>query len=126
MKKRVFILLLVITILLSLYNVTYATGLDGIMDGADSFLDVGKGSQNQGFSWEGITNASDLIYNTLLTIGIVVAVVVAAFLGIKFITSSVEEQAKVKESLIPFVVGCVVIFGAFGIWKLVTGLLETL
>ena len=54
------------------------------------------------------------------------AVVVAAYLGIKFITSSVEEQAKVKESLIPFVVGCVVIFGAFGIWKLVTNLLETL
>ncbi|MBO5413439.1 MAG: hypothetical protein J6A29_03970 [Clostridia bacterium] len=126
MKKIVFVLLLVITVLLSLYNITYAVGLDGIMDGADNFMDAGKNSGNTGLTWAGITNASDLIYNTLLSIGVVVAVVVAAYLGIKFITSSVEEQAKVKESLIPFVVGCVVIFGAFGIWKLVTNLLETL
>ena len=31
---------------------------------------------------------------------------------------SVEEQTKAKEALIPYVVGCFVIFGAFGIWKL--------
>ena len=126
MKKTGFVLLLVITILLSLYNVTYATGLDDIKEGADSFIDAGRGSQSQVFFGDGIKGALDLIYNILLTIGVIVVVIIAAFLGIKFITSSVEEQAKVKESLIPFFVGCVVIFGAFGIWKLVTGLLETL
>ena len=31
---------------------------------------------------------------------------------------SVEEQTKVKESLVPFVIGCIVVFGAFGFWKL--------
>lgn len=29
-----------------------------------------------------------------------------------------EGQAKVKEMLIPFVVGCVIVFGGFGFWKL--------
>ena len=29
-----------------------------------------------------------------------------------------EGQAKVKEMIIPFVVGCVIVFGAFGIWKI--------
>ena len=28
-------------------------------------------------------------------------------------------QTKVKESMIPFIIGCVVVFGAFGIWKAV-------
>ena len=34
-------------------------------------------------------------------------------------TGSASEKAQVKETLIPYVVGCVVVFGAFGIWKLV-------
>jgi hypothetical protein len=34
-------------------------------------------------------------------------------------TSSVEEKAQVKEALIPYVAGCVVAFGSFGIWRLV-------
>ena len=37
---------------------------------------------------------------------------------------SIEEKAQVKESLIPFVIGCVVVFGAFGIWKMVTELVS--
>lgn len=124
LKKTIFILSLVIIILLSMYNITYATTIDDIISGGDDFLKAGQTGTHTGFSWEGITGASDLIYNTLLTLGIVIAMIVAAVLGIKFITSSVEEQAKIKESLIPFVVGCVIIFGAFGIWKLITNVLE--
>ena len=37
---------------------------------------------------------------------------------------SMDEKAKVKESLIPFVIGCVIIFGAFGIWKLIATILQ--
>ena len=33
---------------------------------------------------------------------------------------SIEEKAQVKEALIPFIIGCIVVFGAFGIWKIVT------
>ena len=29
-----------------------------------------------------------------------------------------EGQAKVKEMLVPFVVGCIVVFGGFGLWKI--------
>ena len=39
---------------------------------------------------------------------------------------SVEEQAKIKETLIPYVIGCVIIFGAFGIWKLLVTLLSSI
>ena len=37
---------------------------------------------------------------------------------------SVEQKAKVKDSLVPYIVGCTVIFGAFGIWKLVVTILR--
>lgn len=39
-------------------------------------------------------------------------------------TGSVEQKAKVKDSLVPYVAGCIVIFGAFGIWKMVLIILE--
>lgn len=126
MKKVVFILLLVITILISIYNVTYASSIDSIFSGADQFIEAGKGGGTTGIKKQDIANASDLIYNTLLIIGIVVVVIVGAVLGIKYMTSAVEEQAKIKETLVPFVVGTVIIFGAFGIWKLVTGILENI
>ena len=30
---------------------------------------------------------------------------------------SAEEKAKVKEAMVIFVLGCIVVFGAFGFWK---------
>ena len=39
-------------------------------------------------------------------------------------TQSVEEQAKVKETLIIYAVGCIVTFGAFGIWKMVIEIMK--
>ena len=67
---------------------------------------------------------SDLIYNLLLIIAIVVAVIVGLVIGIQFMTGSVAQKAKVKETLIPYIAGCIVIFGAFGIWKLVVEILS--
>ena len=40
-------------------------------------------------------------------------------MGIKFMIGSVEEKAEIKAALVPFVIGCIVVFGAFGIWKIV-------
>lgn len=60
----------------------------------------------------------DDLYNLFLMAGIVIAVIIGAFLGIKFMTEGIEGKAKIKEALIPFCIGCIVIFGAFGIWRI--------
>ena len=62
--------------------------------------------------------AVDVLYNIFLGVGMVIAVIVGIILGIQFMTSGSEEKAKIKESLIGYVIGCIVVFGAFGIWKL--------
>lgn len=66
------------------------------------------------------------LYNITLIIGIIVAVLVGAILGIKFLTGSVEQKADTKKLLIPYLAGCVAVFGAFGIWKLVVTILADL
>ena len=54
----------------------------------------------------------------MLAVAIVAAVIIGTYMAVKLITSSVEGQAKIKEMFIPYIVGCVVAFGAFGIWAL--------
>lgn len=39
-------------------------------------------------------------------------------LGVQFMIGGAEGQAKVKEMLVPFVVGCIVVFGGFAFWKI--------
>lgn len=66
------------------------------------------------------------VYNILLFIGLTLVIIVGVVLGIQFMTGSVEQKAKVKDSLVPYIAGCIVIFGAFGIWKLVLTILENI
>ena len=67
-----------------------------------------------------------MLYNALLIIGIIIAVIVGAILGIKFMMGSVGEKADIEKLLVPYVVGCIIVFGAFGIWKLVVTILANM
>ena len=98
--------------------------LDDMMSDADDF--VKQGNNVATISQEQLQNFSQTLYNILLTIGIVVAVIVGGILGIKFMTSSLDEKAKVKQMFVAYVVGCAVVFGSFGIWKLVVTILQSI
>lgn len=118
MKTKILaiILIIVINVIFLNINVVQADGMADVITGGDSFLEAGQG--NIAIDEEKVPDISSSLYNILLILGICSAVIIAAILGIQFMLGSVEEKAKVKDSLIPFVVGCVVIFGAFGIWKM--------
>ena len=59
------------------------------------------------------------ITQILITLGAGVLVAVTTYMGIRYLISSPEEQAKLKTQLIGLVVSGVVIFGAYYIWKIV-------
>lgn len=86
---------------------------------ADDFVNTGENSKKLTIDETGMKSDSDDIYNILLTIGIITAVIVGTILGVQFIIASAEEKAKVKEALVPYLIGCIVVFGAFSIWKVV-------
>lgn len=121
MIKKVVLLLFIFIIVFAIYpNPSKAADDEDIFGVADNFI---KDKPTTGnvivLDEDNLKGPLDTIYNIFLTIGVVVAVIYAAILGIKFMTGSIEAQAKVKESILPFVMGCIVIFGAFGIWRLV-------
>lgn len=122
MKRKIFFILIIFILMICSTHIVQATTISNIIQGADGFIT--NGSSSDMIAGDKIKNLSDIIYNVLLILGTVIAVIVGSVLGIQFITGSVEQKAKVKDSLIPFVIGCVIIFGAFGIWKLVITILR--
>lgn len=98
-----------------------SSGLDDAISDADSFIENGDNNKLQISSLQAFSRN---IYNILLTIGIVVAVLTGAIIGIKYMLGSVEEKADIKGLLIPYIAGCVIIFGSFAIWKLIVTLLQ--
>ena len=121
MKKfKICLVILVIfaNILIFNFNIVQAVGISDVITGGDSFISSGKEDQSTSINQEQLKSTSSDIYNILLIIGMILAVIIAAILGIKFMIGSVEEQADIKKALVPFVIGCIVVFGAFGFWKM--------
>lgn len=105
-------------------NGSSESSLEDMTKDAEKFVNSGN-APAKAFT-KSLQNFSKTMYNILLTIGIFVAVVVGGIIGIKLMASSAEGKAEAKALLIPYVVGCVVVFGGFGIWKLVVTLLQNI
>ena len=102
-------------------NENAGESLDDVIGDANSFVDNGKTLEGVNTNLQEFSNT---IYNILLAIGVSVAVIVGAFIGVKLMASNIETKVEAKQLLIPYVVGCVVVFGGFGIWKLVVTILQ--
>ena len=59
------------------------------------------------------------IADIITTVGIVVAVIVILILGIKYMMGSASEKAEYKKTMIPYVVGAVLILGGSAIVKII-------
>ena len=96
-------------------------GIDDVISDSDSFVNLGT---DEKVTTSNLKAFSRNIYNILLTLGIAVAVISGIIIGIKYMLGSAEEKADIKGLLIPYIVGCVIIFGSFAIWKLVVTILQ--
>lgn len=126
MKKcriiKVLILILFILFILS----SRAFALGDWMNEASEGLSDGKTSAELGYTidTDKLEEGSDTLFNIFLAAGTVVAVIVGAILGIQFMTAGIDKKVEVKQALFPYIVSCVVMFGAFGIWKLMVMILN--
>lgn len=130
MKKMLFkvcLITLLILCNLSVYSTTcMADGsLDDVMNNGNSFLNAGSKSSTM-IDQNDLKSLSNFISGVLLTIAIGVTVITGAIMGLNFITQSIEEKAKVKESMVPWVIGIIVSFGAFTIWEVAVNLFQSL
>ena len=120
LKVMIKIILLMLIIQTIYTSKTEALSLDGIFKAGDNFINEGKteNQKNEAINYEEFRLTTNNIGSVLTTLGIVLAVIIGGILGIQIMWGSIEQQVKAKEMIMPYVVGCIVIFGAFGIWKL--------
>ena len=107
MKKTVKIIstiLLAIMLLTSISTVALAkVDLDKTLQGVESATG-GDGEQ--------IATVGGNIVNIIQIVGIVVAVIVLLVIGIKYMIGSASEKAEYKKTMIPYLVGAVLIFAS--------------
>ena len=107
MKKQVKVvvtILMVVAILTILASAALAsqekTVLDNIKDGGTT-VDT-----------ESVQNFGKAIVSVVRVVGVIVAVVVLLILGIKYMVGSAEERAEYKKTMVPYIIGAVLIFAS--------------
>lgn len=117
MKKQVKIMSIVLVILMamvSISNIVLAADIEGAID------KIGAGNSNANV--EKVTTLGATIVTIMQTVGIVVAVVILLVIGIKYMIGSAEEKAEYKKTMIPYIVGAILIFASTSIVRVVYNL----
>ena len=101
--KIISILLLVAMMLVTFTGIVNAASPADVLSNLQEPADVESGE---------ITTLGQKIVGIVQVVGVVIAVVVILVIGIKYLIGSAEEKAEYKKTMIPYIVGAVLIFGA--------------
>lgn len=116
LAKKILAVLVMALLVVAIFN-TYAFASD--IDAA-GIADQLKGTETNASG--SVTTLGNQIIGIITTVGVVVAVIVLLVLGIKYMMGSASEKAEYKKTMIPYLVGAILIFGASAITKVVVSL----
>lgn len=107
---------IILTVVLSISTMpVYAAGQGG-MPNINAFSPTNEEMPTE------FANVISLIITVIQVIGIAVAVIMLMVLGIKYMTGSVEQKANYKKTMVPYIVGAVLVVSISTIVKLIYGL----
>ena len=128
MKSKIFVCIIIFITTIMIFNINYAARIDegpytpGVFHPEDyrpdSMTEVQGGTRLQ--------SMGNTVIGFLRTIGSIVSVAVLAILGIKYMFGSVEEKAGYKETMRPYVIGAVLVFGITNLLAIFTNLIPSL
>lgn len=119
MKKIISIILTIaLCLLMILPNFIYAEDLN-----PDAYKDIYK---NEGNSK--LITAGGSVLAVAQTVGIACGIIFLLILGIKYIMMShdADDKAKIKEKLIPYVIGAVLLFGGSGLLGIIANFAQNM
>lgn len=94
---------------------TIITAILVIMLGASTIFAYNPGNVNTNAEPNGmnrITNAGEGIIGAIRTVGVLLSVGILMVLGIKYMMGSAEEKASYKKTMMPYLIGAILIFAA--------------
>lgn len=115
MKKTVKI---ISTILLAVMLIATIAGTVYAKPNIDTMINnVENGGNNVNDT--AITNIGGNIVTIVQVVGVVIAIIILLVIGIKYMIGSAEEKAEYKKTMIPYIVGAVLIFAGTSIVRVV-------
>lgn len=119
--KVMWIMMMAIALVAVFTTVSFASSSTGGIDAANIADQLhGTTSAAQG----DVTKIGNQLIGIITTVGVVIAVIILLVLGIKYMMGSASEKAEYKKTMIPYLVGAILIFGASAITKVVVGLAQ--
>ena len=112
MKKIYKVITSLVTMLIIIMIATNIFGADLIISGIDSRKDLGSATS-------GMLNMGNAIFTIISMIGSVISVVMLVVIGIKYMMGSTSERAEYKKTLMPYLIGAILLFGATSIAKII-------
>ena len=103
----VIIILFVIMILSNIF-ISQVLAKDDIISGLGGLNEYKAGSSGTSSSF---TSKVNNVVGVFRLVGSIVSVIVLVALGIKYMFGSVEERAEYKETMKPYIIGAVLVFG---------------
>lgn len=116
MKKSIKVistLLLAIMLVASVAGTVLAVDPNTVLNGLDG---------NGNVQTSDLTKVGNNIVTIIQVVGIVIAVIVLLIIGIKYMMGSASEKAEFKKSMIPYIVGAVLIFAGTSLVRVIYSL----
>lgn len=114
-KIKIFSIILIAVMLLCTITTTFVYAQD-VLPNVNAFEPPNEAVP------QNVTDMIGTIAAIIQVIGVVLSVIVLLLLGVKYMTGSVEERAEYKKSMIPFLIGTILITATGTIVKLINDL----
>ena len=103
------LIIIIVFLILILFAIpTYSIATGNPIDNPGNYKPGGISSTDS----DKIVNRVNPILGTITVIGIVISAITLTVLGIKYMIGSVEEKAEYKKSMIPYIIGVVLLLAA--------------
>ena len=109
--KRIVKIMVLLAIMLAMITTTIM-GATLTTNSITSDKDLGDAGTN-------IETVGSKVLTTISNVGIVLSVVMLAIIGVKYMMGSADERAEYKKTLLPYIIGAFLIFGASTVAKIV-------
>jgi len=110
MKKYVKVITTVLMVLLVVVSMTSPVFASKLTPGAVTGNQTGTTS---------IQNIGGQILGIVQVVGTIAAVIILVVIGIKYMMGSAQEKAEYKKTMIPYIIGAIIIFAASNIAQMV-------
>lgn len=112
--KMISTLILTVMLVASIAGVALAADVNGVLNGLTG--------DSKTVQTKDLTNVGNNIVTIIQVVGIVIAVIILLIIGIKYMIGSASEKAEYKKTMIPYIVGALLIFAGTSLVRVIYSL----